>query len=206
LMEGFMYRHHPQTKRLKELVIGGAIGDPRLVRTHFSFTLGRASDPRWDPALGGGALLDLGCYCVNASRLLVGEPQVVYAEQTLAPGGADVRFAATMRFPGGVLGHFDCAFDLPFRAELEIVGSDASLRLSLPFVADDVGLELRRGDEVEPLPRVAANRYGCELDNLARAIRGQAEPLLGRLESVAQARVLDALLRSAGGASPVRLA
>jgi predicted dehydrogenase len=206
LMEGFMYRHHPQTKKLKQLVDEGAIGELRLVRTQFSFMLDRPNDVRWDPELGGGALLDLGCYCVSGSRLLAGEPEVVHAQQTLATTGADARFAATMRFPGGVLAHFDCAFDLPLRTELEAVGSEGSLFMPRPFVADDVDLELRRPDDVEQLPSVSANRYRCELENLSRAIRGEEEPLLGREESLAQARVLDALLRSAASGEPVRLA
>jgi xylose dehydrogenase (NAD/NADP) len=206
LMEGFMYRHHPQTKKLKQLVDDGAIGELRLVRSQFSFTLDRPHDVRWDPELGGGALLDLGCYCVSGSRLVAGEPEVVFAEQTLAPSGADVRFAATMRFANGVLGHFDCAFDLPLRTELEAVGSDGSLFLFPPYVADEVELELRRREEVERLPRVSANRYGCELENFSRAVNGEEEPLLGREESLAQARVLDALLRSAADGRPVRVA
>ncbi len=206
LMEGFMYRHHPQTKKLKQLVDDGAIGELRLVRTQFSFMLDRPNDVRWDPELGGGALLDLGCYCVSGSRLLAGEPGMVHAEQTLAPSGVDGRFAATMRFANGVLGHFDCAFDLPPRTELEAVGSEGSLFMPQPFVADDVDLELRRRDGVERFPRVSANRYRCELENFSRAIRGEEEPLLGRDESLAQARVLDALLRSAATGEPVRLA
>jgi predicted dehydrogenase len=205
LMEGFMYRHHPQTKKLKQLVDQGAIGELRLVRAQFSFTLDRPNDVRWDPQLGGGALLDLGCYCVSGSRLLAGEPEVVHAEQTLSASGVDVRFAATLRFPGDVLGHFDCAFDLPFRTELEAVGSDGSLFMPQPFVADDVELELRRaGQVVERMPTVSANRYRCELENFARAVAGEEEPLLDRRESVAQARVLEALLRAAGSGEPVR--
>jgi predicted dehydrogenase len=205
LMEGFMYRHHPQTKKLKQLVDDGAIGELRLVRAQFSFTLDRPNDVRWDPQLGGGALLDVGCYCVSGSRLLAGEPEVVHAEQTLSVSGVDVRFAATLRFPGDVLGHFDCAFDLPIRTELEAVGSDGSLFMPQPFVADDVELELRRaGQVVERMPTVSANRYRCELENFARAVAGEEEPLLDRRESVAQARVLDALLRAAASGEPVR--
>ncbi len=197
LMEGFMYRHHPQTKRLAQLVADGAIGELRLVRSHFSFTLDRPADVRWDRELGGGSLLDLGCYCTNVSRLLAGEPERVYAEQTLAPSGVDVRFAAVLRFPGGVLGHFDCAFDLPSRVVLEAVGSEGSLVVVQPFLQDEVTLELRRGAELEWSETVTANRYRHELDNLARAIDGEEPPLLDRAESVAQALVLAALLRSA---------
>ncbi len=197
LMEGFMYRHHPQTKRLVQLVRAGELGELRLVRSQFSFTLDRPHDVRWDHDLGGGSLLDLGCYCTNLMRTLAGEPERVYAEQTTAPSGVDVRFAATLRFARGVLGHFDCSFDLPLRVEFEAVGSEGSASLLPPFVGDEVTLEVRRGEELVSSETETANRYGLELDNFARAIAGEEPPLLDRGESVAQARALDALLRSA---------
>jgi predicted dehydrogenase len=197
LMEGFMYRHHPQTKRLVKLVRDGELGELRLVRAQFSFTLDRPRDVRWDRNLGGGSLLDLGCYCTNLMRTLAGEPERVYAEQITAPSGVDVRFAATLRFARGVLGHFDCAFDLPRRIGLEAVGSDGSATMLQPFAEDEVTLEVRRGEELVSSDTATANRYGLEVDNFARAIAGEEPPLLDRRDSVAQARALDALLRSA---------
>lgn len=197
LMEGFMYRHHPQTKRLVQLVRDGEIGELRLVRSHFSFTLDRPRDVRWERDLGGGSLLDLGCYCTNLMRTLAGEPERVYAEQITAPSGVDVRFAATLRFAAGALGHFDCAFDLPRRIGFEAVGSDGSATMLQPFAEDEVTLEVRRGDELVSSETETANRYGLEVDNFARAIAGEEPPLLDRRDSVAQARALDALLRSA---------
>jgi xylose dehydrogenase (NAD/NADP) len=197
LMEGFMYRHHPQTKRLVQLVRDGELGELRLVRSHFSFTLDRPRDVRWDRELGGGSLLDLGCYCTNLMRTLAGEPERVYAEQITAPSGVDVRFAATLRFADGALGHFDCAFDLPRRIGFEAVGSDGSATMLQPFAEDEVTLEVRRGDELVSSETETANRYGLEVDNFARAIAGEEPPLLDRRDSVAQARALDALLRSA---------
>jgi D-xylose 1-dehydrogenase (NADP+, D-xylono-1,5-lactone-forming) len=197
LMEGFMYRHHPQTKRLVQLVRDGELGELRLVRSHFSFTLERPRDVRWDRDLGGGSLLDLGCYCTNLMRTLAGEPERVHAEQITAPSGVDVRFAATLRFADGALGHFDCAFDLPRRIGFEAVGSDGSATMLQPFAEDEVTLEVRRGDELVSSETETANRYGLEVDNFARAIAGEEPPLLDRRDSVAQARALDALLRSA---------
>jgi xylose dehydrogenase (NAD/NADP) len=205
LMEGFMYRHHPQTKRLIQIVSEGELGELRLVRSQFSFTLDRPHDVRWDRELGGGALLDLGCYCTNLMRTLAGEPERVYAEQTIAPSGVDVRFAATLRFARGVLGHFDCAFDLPRRVRFEVVGSDGSATIMQPFAQDEVTLELRRSAELVSSETVTANRYHLELDNLARAISGEEPPLLDRRESVAQATALDALLRSAESGEPISL-
>jgi xylose dehydrogenase (NAD/NADP) len=198
LMEAFMWRHHPQTRRLKELVDEGAIGELRLVRSAFSFQLTRLEDVRMRPELQGGSLLDVGCYCVSAARLVAGEPEVVHGEQVVSPSGVDVRFAAAMRFPRDVLGHFDCAFDLPLRGVVEVVGSEGSLVASDPFIlGDGRALELRRGDAVEPVAVGHTNKYQLEFENLSDAIRGRADPLLGRDDALGQARALDALLRAA---------
>jgi predicted dehydrogenase len=205
LMEAFMWRHHPQSRRLKELVDDGAIGELRLVRSEFSFQLRRLEDVRLRPELQGGSLLDVGCYCVSAARLLAGEPELVYGTQVLSTSGVDVRFAAALRFPGEVLAHFDCAFDLPFRAVVEAVGSEGSLVASDPFIlGDGRRLELRRGDGVEQVGVGHTNKYQLEFENLSDAIRGRAQPLLGREDAVGQARTLDALLRSAERREPVR--
>jgi len=206
LMEAFMWRHHPQTRRLKELATEGAIGELRLVRSEFSFQLTRLEDVRMRPELQGGSLLDVGCYCVSAARLLAGEPEVVHGQQVLSSSGVDVRFAATMRFPGDVLAHFDCAFDLPFRSTIEAVGSEGSLLGSNPFILDDDrALDLRRGGDVERVEAGHTNKYQLEFENLSDAIRARAEPLLGREDAVGQARALDALLRSAESGAPVRV-
>jgi D-xylose 1-dehydrogenase (NADP+, D-xylono-1,5-lactone-forming) len=197
LMEAFMYRHHPQIKRARGLLDEGAVGELRLVRAAFCWTLGRPDDVRWSPELGGGALLDVGCYCVSGMRLIAGEPDEVFGEQTLTAGGVDVRFAGTLRFAGGVLGHFSCALDTAPSQALEAVGSEASLLVSHPFTAEVERVELRRGDALEEIEVEHADRYRLELENFARAIRGDEPPLLGRADAGAQARTLDALIRSA---------
>jgi xylose dehydrogenase (NAD/NADP) len=205
LMEGFMWRHHPQTSRMKQLVDEGAIGELRLVSSAFSFQLTRLEDVRMRRELQGGSVLDVGCYCVSAARLLAGEPEVVDAEQVLSASGVDVRFAATMRFPGVVLAHFDCAFDLPPRSVVEAVGSEGALVASDPFIlGDGRSLELRRAGGVETISTGHTNKYQLEFENLSDAIRGRADPLLGRADALGQARTLDALLRSADGRGPVK--
>jgi xylose dehydrogenase (NAD/NADP) len=208
LMEAFMYRHHPQIKRARELLDEGAVGEVRLVRAAFSSTLPRPDDVRWSPELGGGALLDVGCYCVSGLRLFAGEPETVFGEQTSTPAGVDIRFAGTLRFPGGVLGHFSCGLDTAPSQGLEAVGSEGSLLVSHPFTADVEGVEVRRGLtfdelEVEELEVEHVDRYRLQLENFARAARGEEPPLLGRDDAVAQARTLDALLRSAKSGRPI---
>jgi predicted dehydrogenase len=204
-MEAFMYRHHPQTKRLAELVAEGAIGELRLVRSSFSFPLSDEANVRLRPELDGGSLMDVGCYCVSGTRLLAGEPEAVAAQQVVGPTGVDVRFAATMSFPGGELAHFDCGFDVAARGELEAVGSEGTIVVPDPWLIREPVLEVRRGDEeVERVDVVQANRYQLELENLADAIRGEAEPLLGREDALGQARAIDALYLAAESGEVVR--
>ena len=197
LMEAFMWRHHPQTKRLKELVDEGAIGELRLVRATFSFTLTRLGDVRMRPDLDGGALMDVGCYCVSATRLLAGEPERCTGEQVLASTGVDVRFAGTLRFPGDIVGHLDCGFDLPGRSGLEVVGSVGTLYVADPWHARQPAIKLHRGDDVERIEPPQANRYQLQLENFSDAIRGVGSPLLGRADAVGQARAIAALYAAA---------
>ena len=206
LMEGFLFRHHPQTKRLVELVEDGAIGDLRLIRVAFTFPLAELSDVRMRPELDGGALMDVGCYCVSMARLLGGEPEAASAHRIVGSTGVDVRLAGTLRFPRDVLAHFDCGMDLPYRSELEVIGSDGVLQVPDPFLVAEPGLELRRGGDVERIEIEQVDRAQLELENLGDAIRGRADPLLGREDALAQARALDLLHRAAesGRGSPSR--
>ncbi|MEA2443538.1 MAG: hypothetical protein QOJ12_830 [Thermoleophilales bacterium] len=196
LSEGFMWRHHPQTGKLVELV--AQIGDVRLVRATFSFALDRPDDVRWDAALDGGALLDVGCYCVSAIRLFGGEPERVSAEAVMTGGGVDSRFAGILRMPGDAIGEFNCGFDLPPRDELEIVGSEASLFTDDPWHCRVPVIEVRRGDgSVETVEAEQANAYRLEFEDVSAAIRGEREPRLGRDDAIGQARALEMLLQSA---------
>lgn len=205
LAEGFMYRHNPQTQRLDELVREGAIGRLQLVRTSFTFLLEREPDVRLDPVLGGGSVLDLGAYCVSGARLLAGEPETVVGHQVLGPTGVDELFAGSLVFSDGVLGIFDCGLRAPFRASLEAVGSDGSLLVDDPWLCSRPGVELRRDGGTERVPVPTADSYLLELEDFARAVAGEAQPLLGREDAVGQARALAALRRSAAEGVPVRV-
>jgi D-xylose 1-dehydrogenase (NADP+, D-xylono-1,5-lactone-forming) len=205
LMEAFMYRHNPQTTRLTQLVTEGAIGRLRLVRAAFSFHLADPQNVRLRPDVEGGALMDVGCYCISGARLLAGEPEHVYAEQTLGPTGVDVVFAGTLRFPGDVVAQLDCGLVVPERDELEAIGEDGSLFLDDPWHARRPVIELRRDGAVERIELAPEDSYRLELENLSDAIRGRAEPLLGRQDAVGNARAIEALYRSAETAEPVTL-
>jgi predicted dehydrogenase len=180
LSEAFMWRHHPQTARLAELVRDGAVGELQLVRCCFSFPLLATrwpSDVRLNPLLDGGALMDVGCYCVSGARLLAGEPLVVHAEQVMGPSGVDVRLAATMRHPGDVVDD--------------------------PWHAVRPGIELRRDDTVERIEVPEGDAYRFEFENVSDAIRDVAPLRLGREDATGQARAIAALYRSAETGAPV---
>jgi predicted dehydrogenase len=201
LSEGFMWRHHPQAKILARLVADGAIGRLRLVRVAFSFSLEAvhgADDARSRPELDGGSLMDVGSYCVNAIRVLAGDPERFQAQQVVGPSGVDVCLVATLAFPDDVVAHFDCGFVLPSRAELEVVGEEGVLFVADPFHIRTPGIELRRATETELIAVEPANSYRLELENVCDAIRGRAPLLLGRDDAVGQARAIEALYRSTG--------
>lgn len=200
LAEAFMWRHHPQALRLRELA--GELGELRLVRSAFSFPLGDPGDIRLAADLDGGALMDVGCYCVSAARFLLGEPAEVTAQSR--DETVDVRFVATMRFQSGALAHFDCGFDMPGRDELEVVGTEGSLFLDDPWHSRTPVIERHALDEsVEDVGIERADPYGCELVDFARACAGEAQHPFGRDDAVGQARTIAALYEAAGSGRAV---
>jgi D-xylose 1-dehydrogenase (NADP+, D-xylono-1,5-lactone-forming) len=205
LTEAFMWRHNPQTARLKELVDQGAIGELRLVRSTFSYGLYDETNIRLQTDVEGGALMDVGCYTVSGSRFLAGEPERVFAEAWYGPTGTDWVFAGTMRFPGDVVASFDCGTALPNRDELEAIGSDGSLFVDDPWHCLSPGIELRRDGKVERIELEPEDSYRLELENMSDAIRGRGELLLARDDAMGQARVLEALHESASTGAPATL-
>ena len=199
LVEGFMWRYHPQTDALVR--VAREIGPLRVVRAAFGFPLG--ADPtnvRLQRELEGGALMDVGCYCVSALRLLCGEPERVGAEAVAGGDGVDGRFAGVLRFGGGVLGSFDCGFDVPPRAVLEVVGEGGTLVSTDPWHGVAPRLTLTRpGGEAEDVPVAAADPYRLELEDLSAAIRGGPAPRLGREDAIGQALAIEALYAAASG-------
>jgi hypothetical protein len=135
---------------------------------------------------------------VSGSRLLAGEPTAVHGAASVGPTGTDWVFTGELRFPDNVIALFDCGTCLPMRDELEAIGTEGALFLDDPWHCREPVIELRRGDEMERLELEPSDSYLLQLENFGAAIRGEAEPLLGREDAVAQARVIDSLFRSAG--------
>jgi xylose dehydrogenase (NAD/NADP) len=205
LSEAFMYRHNPQTKKLKQLVSDGAIGELRLVRSVFSYSLYDEQNIRLSAELEGGALMDVGCYTVSGSRLLGGEPEQAFGEAWFGPSGTDWVLAGTLRFPSNVIATFHCGTALPEQDELEAIGSEGSLFLDDPWHCNAPAIEVRRTDGVERIEIEREDSYRLELENLSDAIRGEGELLLGRADAVGQARTLEALHASATSGERVTL-
>jgi D-xylose 1-dehydrogenase (NADP+, D-xylono-1,5-lactone-forming) len=185
LEEALMWRHAAQTSLFVELL--PRVGEIRTVDVVFTGSLRREDDPRWVAALGGGALLDLGCYCVSAARLVLGEPDAAHGQARMR-GEVDVGFAGTLRF-GDVTAAFRCALDAPLVNRIEVVGDEGVLRVPDAFV-DPPGVvelngEAHRAD--------AGNHYRAELEDLCAAIRGERPVLLGRDDMRGQARALGLL-------------
>jgi D-xylose 1-dehydrogenase (NADP+, D-xylono-1,5-lactone-forming) len=206
LTEAFMWRHNPQTRRLRELLNEGAVGAVRTIRASFSFPLARPGDVRWAPELDGGALMDVGCYCVSGARLVAGaEPVRVRGAQVTTESGVDTRFAAVLEFPGDVLATFDCGFDVAHRHDLEVAGEEGVLRLADPWHARRPAIEVRRGPESELVEVEPQDSYRLELEDLAAAVRDGRPPLLGREDALGQARTIEALYASAAEGAAVAL-
>jgi predicted dehydrogenase len=141
--------------------------------------------------------MDVGCYCVSALRLLCGEPARVSAEQVLGGDGVDVRFAGLLRFDGDVIATFDCGMDVHRHQGIQIVGSEASIHVPQPWQTWEGPKILVVRDEVETIQPPGVDPYAAELDEMAAAIAGERPPRLGREESVAQARTIQALYEAA---------
>ncbi len=202
LQEAFMYRFHPQIDRLRAAVAEGTIGAIRLVRSAFTFRVDRPDDIRLQADLGGGGLMDVGCYCVNISRLLLGDPGVVFATATYERG-VDVALAGMLSLDG-TTAQFDCGLRSPYRQFCEVVGEEGSLLLHRPFQPEDrpTALIVRRGDTEERIEVAATNQYTLMVEHFAACVLDAVPPRFPPEDAVANMRALDALARSARTGKP----
>ena len=205
--EGFMYRHQPLTHAVEALVRSGRLGPVRSVKGAFTFPLTREGDVRLDLALGGGSLWDVGCYPVSYSCMLLGAPPTeVFGWQQTASTGIDLEFAGMMRFADGSVAQFDCGFIGPFRAEMEVVGRDAALRVERPFRTDELSrMILTTGDQRETLPFPAAPPFSGEIADMEAAALDGQPPRVALAESRRTISTLVALYDSARRGVPLQL-
>jgi len=204
--EAFMYRHHPQTTKVKELVDGGAIGAVQVVRGTFTFNLTNEGDVRLYPEMGGGSVWDVGCYPISYSRYVLGaEPVEVFGWQVTGPTGIDEVFAGQMRFASGAYAQFDSGFRSPYRAHIEIVGSEGSIGVPHPFHPglNERILLSRGGEDVQTIAVPGEDLYIGEVEDMADAILLGNPPRVSLADSRANVAAILALLQSARERRPV---
>ncbi|HEX5476086.1 MAG TPA: Gfo/Idh/MocA family oxidoreductase [Vicinamibacterales bacterium] len=205
--EAFMYRHHPLTSEVESIVRSGRIGALRAIRGAFTFVLAREGDVRFDAALGGGSLWDVGCYPVSYACLLTRQmPVDVFGWQRPGPMGIDLAFAGQLRFGDGVVAQFDSGFDTTFRSFMEIAGDDGLLRVDRAFKAGPASrLTFVHDDRETEWPFEAESPYLGEIRDITAAIADRRPPRVTLDESRGIVAVLLALYESARMGAPRQL-
>jgi predicted dehydrogenase len=208
LMEAFMWCHHPQAARLRQLLAPGELGPPRRFHATFSFPLDRPDDYRWKRAMGGGALLDIGCYGVSAARhFFRGEPEAVSVRAAFRAGsdGVDESAAAWLDFGEGRLATVSCSFASAFSQGLEVTGTEGRARLDRPWLSGDtpVHIDIERGFERRTEEIAPADAYRLMAEHFGRLVADPALPMRPAEDGAAQATVLEAMLESARAAGAV---
>ena len=207
ITEAFMYRHHPQTLLVKQLVDQGDIGNLQLIHGSFCYTKTRSNDVRFDPALGGGSLWDVGCYPISFARYITGkEPLEVYGHQVTGPTGVDLLYAGQLVFPGGVISQFECSFITPFKATMEITGDKGRIIISEPYKPGiRTKLILERDGQTQTISIRGAKLYHGEVEDIENAILHGKPQRISHEDSKANIAVIEALHRSVSLSKPIRL-
>ena len=216
LMEAFMYRTHPQTLGVMEAVRSGVIGKVRLIRTSFCFRTRKIEgNVRFVRKLGGGGLMDVGCYCINFARLFAGgEPSAMQASANFHESGVDELAAGTLVFPNGIVSTFACGICVQADNSAYICGTEGYIEIPVPWkpVAGSSKFIVTRGtpprmdnpQSSEPPPRdvriveVSGDLYGIEADNFAGVVLDGKAPAISREDSIGNMRVLDEMRRQIG--------
>lgn len=200
LMEGFMYRFHPRLKQTLELIESGAIGEPLVVRGTFNFIFDRdLSNYRWNPASGGGALYDVGCYPINAARLIFkSEPvRIEVAARLDEKTGIDLTASLLCEFPGNRQALLTSSFELEFQSALEISGRSGRIFLDRAFSSKhfETEIQLTRNQKTEIFHFPPADQFQLMIEHFGQAIRGLVKPLLDFKDSYGNALVIETALK-----------
>lgn len=186
--EAFMYRFHPQTERVQQMIADGAVGELHTIQASFTVTIPNPeSNIRFRREAGGGSLYDLGCYPLSLMRLLAGEPQGMAAFGALSAVGVDLHASAAMRFDGGVTGAFTCDMS-SFRAQdADIRGTEGRIRLRTPFsIPKDqpTVIEWWQGSHYEEITLPPANHYALMLEDFADSLLNERSPRFSAADAV----------------------
>ncbi len=203
LAEAFMYRFHPQQAKVKDILAAGGIGDLQIINSSFSFAISDEGNIRLSKTLAGGALMDVGCYCVNLMRFMTGEePARVTASGRIgATTGVDEALAGTFEFPSGVIGHFDCGLRAHRQHSYTLKGTDGMIVVPTSFVPDKSAATLVRhwrGDDFTEHVIPAADHYRLMAEDFADALINKRAPRFPAADAVRNMAVVDELLSQAG--------
>ncbi|WP_457972291.1 Gfo/Idh/MocA family protein [Arthrobacter sp. D1-17] len=201
VLEGFMYRFHPRFEKLQELLAADAVGTLTFVHVGHSFDAGGGDNIRWHSGLGGGALFDTGCYCINVSRMVTAqEPTDIAAfgnyRDANDGGQIDTSIAGMLRFPGSATVLFDTGVNLERRNFLEITGTEGRLYLDNPFglLEEDSVLEEHHFGQDTVLHRIrGANHFVRMGEHFADSVLNGMPLRYDLADAANNARVLEAL-------------
>ncbi|MEQ9824890.1 MAG: Gfo/Idh/MocA family oxidoreductase [Puniceicoccaceae bacterium] len=201
ISEAYMYLFHPRNQRVRELVQSGAIGQLRSIEATFHVALPR-SDIRYRPELGGGAVLDLGCYCVGIARLIAGcEPTQVKALAHIgSESGVDETFVGCLEFPEQVFATFACSMTTAFDCRYTVYGTDGMLRIGrggmIAWPGESFEIEIIKGDEREVVVIEDCDHYALLVEAFNQAMLKGEKQVVPHAESLANLDVLDRLRAS----------
>jgi len=203
VMEAFMYRHHPQWQHARQLATDGSIGTLRAITTIFSYYLDDPSNIRNMAAIGGGALLDIGCYAISVARFLfAGEPQRVGGTLERDPRfGTDRLVSAVLEFAGGTA-TFTCATQLVRHQRVHIFGTSGRIEIEIPFNAPPdrpCRLWHEQGATTTEIQFDPCDQYTAQASVFSQAVRAHTPPPTPISDAVANMRVIDRVRASAAG-------
>jgi xylose dehydrogenase (NAD/NADP) len=207
VMEAFMYRFHPQIRWALEQVAAGRIGAARIVRSSFVFDLqSRPGDIRLQGALGGGSLMDVGCYPLNLCRAVFGGPPREIAAHVIVPPGSEVEttIGAVLDFGTGRMGVIDASFSLPRGFFAEVVGERGRIVLPAPYTPGhaETAVRIEIGDETLEHRFSGIDQYMLEVEGFSRSIRHDTAPFISLDDSLEQAESIERIYAAAGYTPP----
>ena len=199
LAEAFMYRFHPQQAKVKQIIADGGIGESQIINSSFTFSISNAENIRLSKELAGGALMDVGCYCVNLMRFMTGEePSGVTASARIGEQtGVDETLAAVLEFPSGIIGHFDCGLRAYRQHAYTLKGSEGMIVVPTSFVPDksvDTIVEHWHGDAFTEHTIPATDHYQLMVEDFADALINWRPPRFAPSDAVNNMVVVDKIL------------
>lgn len=200
LMEGFMYRYHTRNRTVFEMVKGGEIGRLRSIESSFSYVLEDEGSYLLNRALGGGSLFDVGCYCVNVSRMLSGgEPFNASGVADFTEGGVDLSFSGIMQFSPGIMSTFHTSMVEQDRFEYRVVGDRGLIEVPRAFVSfgKQTHITVIKGEGERTITFTPEDEYVKEFNHFADVVSGRDRLLYPVEDAMENTAVLESLLQSA---------